>query len=404
MTVSTTADGASAAFIPAPSLPSSPSFLTPDHSKQQDEETETKQPLSPPSSASPSTLVSSPAAAEASRARPARLPVAPLSSGLSRAALLVAAARAQESRLPPDSRLFVDEFAEALSGQYGQEMLAEVAQAAGATSAAFATSVSIRSRFFDDALLAAVSQGLSANPTYVSPSKVVGSSRERGDVITQVLVLGCGSDTRALRLPLPDWVTVWEVDAEDTLLYREAVISRQIAGMGGEQQLPSKARVLPVAFDLAAFAAPPSRSAADLSELLRASAFDASLPSVVVCEGVLMFLRDSAVRHLIATVSALCPAQSVLLCDLVNGQFLKQQAALPLLAAWERWSQRPVSGYDLPEAVFASAGWSAKVLQEGQEWETSYGRVAEQSKRLRQQLRGGHNDVARVWIVQAKRI
>ena len=106
----------------------------------------------------------------------------------------------------------------------------------------------------------AVTVPLSGIARYVSPTKIregketaLPSSTpgpDTSDVVQQVVVVGVGSDTRSLRLSLPEYVTVWEVDSEDVLGLREEVISSVIDRLGGEAVLPSKARVVPVAWDV----------------------------------------------------------------------------------------------------------------------------------------------------------
>ena len=78
---------------------------------------------------------------------------------------------------------------------------------------------------------------------------------------------------------------------------------------------------------------------------------------------------------------------------------------LLLYDGWMAWGVRPLTGADLPEAVFAQCGWIAKVLQAGQEWEVDWGRVDDEWKRkhLKDSVRGAAEDVAREWMINAYR-
>lgn len=97
--------------------------------------------------------------------------------------LLVAAMRAEESARR--DRLFTDPFAERLAGDEGRELLAQAVAKTGATS----PQIAIRTRFWDERLLRAQSDGIS-----------------------QVVILAAGMDARAYRLPWQPGTTVYEVD------------------------------------------------------------------------------------------------------------------------------------------------------------------------------------------------
>ncbi len=116
---------------------------------------------------------------------------------VSHTSLLTAAARAAESRRP--DRLFDDPQAALLAGPAGEALLAE----AGPETAV--PSIAIRTRFFDDAIRAAVARG-----------------------IRQVVLLGAGLDPRAYRLDLAGDgppVRWFEVDRAPVLAHKRQVLA-----------------------------------------------------------------------------------------------------------------------------------------------------------------------------------
>jgi len=177
----------------------------------------------------------------------------------SRTAELVTFFRALESRLPPDVRLFEDRYAADLLGAPLKAALT-LARVGHAVPAAIdrgwpgtRVSVIVRTRFIDEVVTA--SQG------------------------EQVVILGAGFDTRALRL-VPDR-RVFELDVTETLaLKRERL-----------PQIPS--RLVPVDFEREPF-----------EDRLRAAGF-ADEPAVFVWEGVTSYLSAEAVDSTLRSIAAL---------------------------------------------------------------------------------------------------
>lgn len=122
----------------------------------------------------------------------------------------------------------------------------------------------VRTRFIDDYLLSAT-----AGPC------------------RQVVILGAGLDTRALRLPWPEGVHVFEVDTPTVLGFKEHVLAE--AGAAAS----SCSRTL-IEADLRA------DWAAQLSE----TPFDRDVPTAWVAEGVLPYLTVDEAQHLITVVGA----------------------------------------------------------------------------------------------------
>ena len=346
------------------------------------------------------------ASAEKDSRRSAYIPPTPLTGGQGKAALFVAAGRAahcQQSSQP----LFDDPYAAQLSGDYGQQMLSAIAAESGEGREKLIAHIAVRTRCFDEQLMAAVTTPRSTQQHYVSPQKsgsTIATDTE-ADVTRQVVLLGVGSDTRSLRLALPEYVTVWELDTAEVLTFREERLTAAITSAGGEDALPSKARTIPLEYDVTSVSAATGNA---LLPLLASHGFDSTKPSVFVLEHCLRFLRDSQVRLLLSALASLCTSHSLLLCDTVNQQYFKHQSMAELLATWERWSLRPLCGYDLPEAVWLQCGWAAQVLQYGQRVggvDADYGLIGEEEKEyyLRDNLRGSTNDWPREWVIVARK-
>ena len=111
--------------------------------------------------------------------------------------------------------------------------------------------VSVRTRYLDDAIIRALSDGLD-----------------------QVVILGAGFDSRAYRLPGIERARVFEVDHPSTQAMKRAVVGRQAA------------HVTFVAMDFATDA---------LGDALRASGFRSDLRTLFVWEGVTNYLDEASV-------------------------------------------------------------------------------------------------------------
>lgn len=236
--------------------------------------------------------------------------------------VLVAAIRAEETRRA--DRLFDDPFAQKLAGERGRRMLAEAVAASGDKST---LQIVVRTRFWDEALLHAVSQ------------------------VRQVVILAAGLDSRAYRLAWPQGTTVFELD-------QLAVIAGKAEVLAGDE--PRCQRVA-LGVDLTE----------DWTETLRANGFDPGQPAVWLMEGLLQYLDESAVLTLFERVDALSAPGSVLLYDIVGKVLLD---SVMLSAVREQMSRNGAPwlfGTDSPEQLCEPLGWSAvvtDVAEPGNKW------------------------------------
>jgi methyltransferase (TIGR00027 family) len=150
-----------------------------------------------------------------------------------------------------------------------------------------ALQVVVRTKFYDDYLLAAAADG-----------------------IRQIVLLAAGLDTRAFRLPWPDGTTVFEVDLPETTSFKNNVL----AGLSPQ---PTTTRQVVVA-DLTA----------DWPTTLTAADFDVSQPTAWLIEGLLVYLSHDDAARLLGAVAELSAPGSRLSCEQGRGvQQLQQMAA-----------------------------------------------------------------------------
>jgi methyltransferase (TIGR00027 family) len=248
------------------------------------------------------------------------------------AAQLMAANRAAETRRR--EALYRDPLAADLAGYDGWAVLEAVRQ----SSWPWCTSgpdpyLTILTRFFDDAVLAAV----------------------RTATITQVVIVGAGMDTRAFRLAWPSSVHVFEVDTAEVFVYKEAILHR----LGAR----------PVCKRHTAC----TRCYASLARALRRTDFDPARPTAFLIER-LQYLKPERADHLLRELSALASEGSWLGLALVSQETLHSTFMAPHLRKLEAVGLPPwVFGVDDPESWLAHYGWNASSVVAGAP-EANFGR------------------------------
>lgn len=128
----------------------------------------------------------------------------------------------------------------------------------------------VRTRFFDDVVVRAIADG-----------------------IQQIVILAAGYDARALRFRTPG-VRFFEVDHPATQRDKRARLDEIGAATNG------------ITFVAADFTEP------GLAEHLVAAGYDADVPSLFTCEGLLRYLPEPSVRSLLQTTAAIAAPGSVL--------------------------------------------------------------------------------------------
>lgn len=145
-----------------------------------------------------------------------------------------------------------------------------------------------RTRFIDDALLAALSQG-----------------------IEQVIILGAGLDTRPYRLAGMDHVKVLEVDLPSVQEDKKKKLQKHFG------RLPEHVNFIPIDFDTQS-----------LEAVLTGTAFDPSKRVVFVWEGVMQYLSEEAVRRTLNFVGKSAPG-SILVFTYVLKSIIDRRSDVP---------------------------------------------------------------------------
>jgi methyltransferase (TIGR00027 family) len=241
-----------------------------------------------------------------------------ISKRVQNTALAVGVYRAWEHRLPAQTRLFDDPVIEhLLSGVYGlvaRNGLARriAARVLEAYAPGVCGGVVCRTRAIDEATCEAIAAGA-----------------------TQIVVLGAGMDTRPYRLAQMSGVTVWELDVPDVLAAKRASLTRALG------RVPGNVRYLSV--DL---------TAGTLAEALAADGFDPDVQTLLLCEGVSMYLPRDAVEQILAFAGTMAAGSRFVFTYFLQSVFESARLA----KAVERYEW--LSGFD-PEqlaGLFAERG------------------------------------------------
>lgn len=251
--------------------------------------------------------------------RPTMEPREPL-AGVGKTALGVAYVREMESSRP--DRLFEDPYARAFLAAAPGAFREERVPSGGLASlgAAFALHAVIRTRFFDDYLLAASAAGC-----------------------RQVVLLAAGLDTRAFRMGWPEGMRLFELDLPGVLDFKEAVLA-------GQDAAPRCERIaLP----------------ADLRENWSARLTDAGLeptrPTAWLAEGLLIYLSADQAANLLNAVGELSAAGSRISFEhgnIADASLLSEAHAMPRMDQYTSLWEGGL-GEDAPDWL-ARHGWQVK--------------------------------------------
>lgn len=238
-----------------------------------------------------------------------------LHTGVSRTAVMIAQAREAESARP--DRLFDDPLAGPLIEAAGR--IPAVSEAGRRAAEHFV----LRTRFFDDQLLAAA-----------------------GDGMRQVVLLAAGLDTRPFRLAWPGGTTVFEVDLPGLIDFKEKTLADRDARPACERRV--------VAADLRT----------DWPAALLAAGFDPKAPTAWLVEGVLMYLTAEDGARVLDAIGTLSAPGSRLAVEHLNRAYAELPQLAPavrkLAATQASWQ----SSVEDPRAWLAPHGWRAEVVHQ----------------------------------------
>lgn len=232
--------------------------------------------------------------------------------GVSNTALITAAARAVGNN--QDSPLVIDPYSELLAGEDGKKLLQEFGEL-------FALLETIRTKFFDDAVLEAVKSGKK-----------------------QVVDLGAGLDTRPYRMDLPKDLLWFEVDYAPILEYKRKILAN------------SKPAVVPIDIHQ------------DVTKLslqdLVSKGFDPSKQSVWVAEGLIAYLTGEQAEQLLDLISAASKSGSELIFNCPNKATMQfSDATKKRIEFMNRLDAKWVfSGWDRPAEMLSKHGFDSEVV------------------------------------------
>ena len=200
----------------------------------------------------------------------------------SRTAQTVAFARAIESLRPRERRLFEDPYAARFLGTDGLWMLWLLRRTVSRRAVLYCINqigpgllpyAIARTTFIDEALTSALRRGT-----------------------PQIVILGAGYDTRALRIPGIETAVVYEVDHPDTQAFKRARLGADM------EAIQERVRFVGIDFDRQ-----------DLGERLRSAGFQFDRPSFVIWEGVTHYLPEEAVDATLRVLATMNRGSEVVL-------------------------------------------------------------------------------------------
>lgn len=243
------------------------------------------------------------------------------SVGVGQTALFIAWMRQLESERP--DALFRDSLAAATLSTLSEDpVLADVAEVIKLThrsAQGFPTYFAVRTRFFDDEILAGVRGG-----------------------IRQVVTLAAGVDGRTVRLDLPAGTRWFEVELPEMTQFKDALIARS--------GLPLACERRGVAADLRE----------DWQAALRTAGFDPGQPTVWLVEGLRMYLADTAGEALLAGLTELSAPGSRLMLEHLKAAMLEEEGR-PVRERVEEQGASWLSARDDLKEWLGGHGWRARV-------------------------------------------
>jgi len=263
--------------------------------------------------------------------------VGPLKIPVGNTALWIAAVRARETRRK--DALINDPFAEKLAGEEGIKIM-EYYERTMNYKSFMMDFFAIRFRFFDDFVI----------------QKLLEQNREELD--KQVIIVAAGLDSRAFRLQFPKKTTVFEIDRDEVLKWKDEKLIEVNA------KITCATRIC-VATDL---------SNPNWLTELEAAGFKREIPSVWVVEGLLGYLGESIATQLLSAISNASAPGTWISCNMQNS--LTGRAMKKTYQSLKAQGNEIIFGTDFPEEFLKKSGWKSPVVHSIGDSDLSYGKWA----------------------------
>ncbi len=213
---------------------------------------------------------------------------------VSRTALGAAICRLIEQYQPEKTRLFDDPVAKELVGgpirflmQFATMRNFTLKQTDAAAKGIYGVQI-CRTRYIDDAVQAAISQG-----------------------IKQLVILGAGYDTRPYRLPEMESVQVFELDLPTMQDDKKKKLQKYLG------RLPDRVSFIPIDFDTQTVEA-----------VFSGTAFNPAKPALFIWEGVTQYISEEAVRQTLAFVGKSAPG-SIIVFTYILKSIIERRPDIP---------------------------------------------------------------------------
>lgn len=246
---------------------------------------------------------------------------------LGKTGAFTSACRAYESSKQAKERLFYDPYAKIFAGKYGLNYLKEFTKLSNMSMEDSTRGIRTRTQFLDKQIIKCVNQLLSSDIT-------------RKPI--QIVMVGCGGDTRAFRLPFPSTtnIIIYEIDLPQVVEYREKIFAKH------NIYCPSNVKIKRIGTDL--------RYKSWTKQLI-SSGYDPNRKSIWMLEGILKYFEHgSTLDNIMIWMASIMKYDSYIIGDVVNNTHIKLTAK-PWKDAFG--GGKMVSGIDVPDAFFKRFGF-----------------------------------------------
>lgn len=237
-----------------------------------------------------------------------------LENGLALVSLMNASIRALEAE-KTKPRLFFDSFAKNLAGELGKSLREKVLQQCPFVKSMILT----RTKYFDDFI----------NMCFAEKN------------IRQFVNLGCGMDTRAFRLNLPEEAHFYELDIPSVIAYKKVILNKFMCQPTAELH-HIEADILQNEWKF----------------MLEKQGFKKNEPSVWILEGVLSFLNADQVKILMEKIQDVSAPKSMIIFDILSNEYIEKNES----SVWENVFSTPLQfGVSTPAQLLLIPGFGQEV-------------------------------------------